>query len=148
MMKNIHDTIVTPLKKISVPNGDVMHAIKSSDNGYDNFGEAYFSTINSGGIKAWKKHHKMTLNLVVPSGNVQFVIYDDRKSSKSLGNFHKIVLSNKQYFRLTVPPKLWVGFKGLGDNPSIILNIANIEHSPSEVERKQVYEIFYDWELN
>ena len=147
-MKNIHDVLVTPLKIISVPNGDVMHAIKSSDDGYDNFGEAYFSTIYFGGIKAWKKHHRMTLNLVVPLGKVQFVIFDERRGSKSFGNFHKVILSAEQYYRLTVPPMLWVGFKGLDENTSIILNIANIEHSPSEVERKQIDEILFNWELN
>ena len=145
---DINDVLITPLKIISVPNGDVMHAMKSSDEGYENFGEAYFSTINSGDIKAWKRHIKMTLNLVVPSGKVKFVLYDDRQKSQSYGNYSEVIISGDNYCRLTVPPMLWLGFQGLYNKTSIILNIANIEHSPEEVETKEIDQIFYNWGLD
>ena len=126
---------------------DVMHAMKSSDRGYENFGEAYFSTINSGDIKAWKRHKKMTLNLIVPFGEVKFVLYDDRLKSTSYGEYTEIVLSRSNYYRLTVPPMLWMGFNGLGTDTSIILNVANIEHEPDEVDRKEEDQILYNWEF-
>ena len=44
-----------------------MHGIKKNDTGYVGFGEVYFSYINPKAVKAWKKHNRMTLNLVVPS---------------------------------------------------------------------------------
>ena len=34
---------VHPLKHIVVPKGDIYHALKSTDEGYVGFGEAYFS---------------------------------------------------------------------------------------------------------
>ena len=34
---------VHPLKHIVVPKGDIYHALKSTDEGYAGFGEAYFS---------------------------------------------------------------------------------------------------------
>jgi len=144
---NINDVLLTPLKIINLPNGDVMHAMKSSDRGYENFGEAYFSTINSGDIKAWKRHKKMTLNLIVPFGEVKFVLYDDRLKSTSYGEYTEIVLSRSNYYRLTVPPMLWMGFNGLGTDTSIILNVANIEHEPDEVDRKEEDQILYNWEF-
>ena len=49
------------------------------------------------------------------------------------------------YARLTVPPMIWVGFQGLGRQTSLVLNIANIEHSPEEVERKELDEIKFNW---
>jgi len=145
---NINDILITPLKIISVLNGDVMHAIKSSDEGYENFGEAYFSNINSGAIKAWKRHRKMILNLVVPLGKVKFVLYDDRERSKTFGNYSEVVLSRDNFCRLTVPPMIWMGFSGLDNETSIVLNIASIEHSPDEVEKKELNEILYNWELD
>ena len=36
---------VHPLKHIVVPKGDIYHALKSTDEGYVGFGEAYFSQI-------------------------------------------------------------------------------------------------------
>ena len=86
---NIDGVILTPLKKILHPKGDIFHGMKKDDNGYVGFGEAYFSTINNGEIKGWNKHKRMTLNLVVPMGEVTFVIYDDREKSHSKGVFFK-----------------------------------------------------------
>ena len=59
--------ILTPLK-ISNIKGDIQHIAKASDPGYVGFGEAYMSSINKGAIKGWKKHNKMTLNLIVIIG--------------------------------------------------------------------------------
>ena len=64
---------VTPLKRIENISGDILHAMKKNDFGYSDFGEAYFSWIFSAKIKAWKKHSKMTMNLIVPIGQVRFV---------------------------------------------------------------------------
>jgi dTDP-4-dehydrorhamnose 3,5-epimerase len=72
---------VHPLKHIVVPKGDIYHALKSTDEGYVGFGEAYFSQIEHGAAKGWKRHNRMTLNLVVPVGAVKFVIYDDREGT-------------------------------------------------------------------
>ena len=68
---------LTPLKKITHPKGDIFHAMKASDDGFFGFGEAYFSTVNQGEVKGWKKHTEMTLNLVVVTGEIKFVVYDD-----------------------------------------------------------------------
>ena len=81
---------VHPLKHIVVPKGDIYHALKSTDEGYAGFGEAYFSQIEQGAAKGWKRHNRMTLNLVVPVGAVKFVIYDDREGSPTRGQFEEI----------------------------------------------------------
>ena len=78
----ITGVLQTPLKMIDVPGGDVLRAMKRSDLGYLGFGEAYFSTVELGAVKAWKRHRKMVLNLIVPIGAVRFVIYDDRTKTK------------------------------------------------------------------
>ena len=67
--------IVTSQKIISNPKGDILHALKAGDSGYDGFGEAYFSIVNKNEIKGWKKHNLMTLNILVPFGEVEFVIH-------------------------------------------------------------------------
>ena len=128
------------MKIIPVSGGDVFHAMKEIDDGYKGFGEAYFSMIEPGAVKAWKRHLKMTLNLVVPIGEVLFHFVDSDGGKKSL------IIGPSNYLRLTVPPKIWFGFKGMGDNKSLLLNIADIAHDPGEVERKEVDEILVIWE--
>ena len=143
---NIDGVALTPLKKIQHPMGDVFHGMKKSDVGFSGFGEAYFSTINNGEIKGWNKHKRMTLNLVVPMGEVTFVIYDDREKSRSKGKFFEVTLSQANYHRLTVPPGIWIAFKGNNSKPNLILNIADLEHDPEEIERLELDQIGYNWD--
>lgn len=118
--------ILTPLKQIYNPKGDIFHAMKSSDVGYSGFGEAYFSTIKKGEIKGWKKHTKMILNLIVCLGEIRFNVYD-----KQTDEIFSVNLSRKNYQRLTIKNGLWVSFEGIGEN-NMLLNLASIEHDPNE----------------
>ena len=131
--------ILTPLKQIHNPKGDIYHAMKKSDTGFGGFGEAYFSTINKDDIKGWKKHTKMTLNLVVPVGAIEFVIYNEETKE-----YFSIELSQENYQRLTVPPNLWMAFKGIAEN-NMLLNLASIEHDPNEALNVELSEIIYEW---
>ena len=119
--------------------GDILHVMKRSDDGYDGFGETYFSTIHKGDIKGWKKHTQMILNIVVPVGKIEFVIYDEETKE-----FHTVVLSRDNYKRLTIKAGLWVAFRGIDEN-NMLLNIASIEHSPDESINKEIGYIKYEW---
>ena len=141
----IEGVILTPLKKIEHPLGDVYHGMKKSDIGFSGFEEAYFSTIHHGVIKPWKRHTRMTLNLIVPVGKIRFVLYDDRKDSPTKGKFMNIVLSIDNYYRLTVPPNIWLSFKGVGEPVNLLLNISNLEHDPTEIDRLDIRDIDYLW---
>jgi dTDP-4-dehydrorhamnose 3,5-epimerase len=142
---HIDGVVVTPQKKIAVNGGDVYHAMKRDEVGYHGFGEAYFSTINSKTIKAWKRHNEMTMNLVVPAGAIRFVIFDDRPDSESFRQFQQVNLSEDNYCRLTIAPQLWMGFQGLGSSLNLLLNLADIAHRPEEIDRKKLNSIMFDW---
>ena len=131
----IEGVIVTPLKQIYHPKGDVFHAMKCFDPGFEGFGEAYFSSIIGGLVKAWKLHTKMTLNLVCIVGRIHFVLFDGRENSTTKGEIMEITLSPKKtetYRRLSIPPGVWIGFVGIDESRSILLNMANIPHDPTE----------------
>lgn len=132
--------LVTPLKRIPLAGGDVLHGMKCSDPGFVDFGEAYFSIIEEASIKAWKRHLRMTLNFVVPVGTVQFVFLDGQ------GAIREEVVGVDRYVRLTVPPGIWFGFKGLAAPYSLLMNVADIPHDPAEVERRGLEEIQFNWE--
>lgn len=137
---------LTPLRHITVPKGDIYHALKSSDDGYTGFGEAYFSEIEPGQVKGWKRHNRMTLNIVVVKGTIGFVIYDDRADSPTYGNFQEIILSKSHnYQRLTIEPGLWMAFYGAGDEVSMLMDIIPEPHDPSEADRLDINEIQYDF---
>ena len=143
---SIEGLILTPIKRIFHPKGDVFHGMKVTDPGYSGFGEVYFSTIHCGDVKPWKKHLRMTLNFVIPVGNIRFVIYDDRSDSSTKDSFFDITLGEDNYQRITIPAGVWVAFSGIGTGLNLLLNIANLEHDPVEIERKEnLDDIAYEW---
>lgn len=128
---------ISPQKIIPNPKGNIMHALKAEDPEYVGFGEAYFSNINKNEIKGWKKHNIMTLNILVPVGEVEFVIFNGIE-------FFCIKLSTKNYNRLTIKPKLWVAFRGI-DELNMLINLASHQHDQSESENLPLSDINYTW---
>ena len=137
--------IKTNLNIIEADSGSVYHGVKNTDTGFTEFGEVYFSSVKKDKTKAWKLHKEMTLNLFVPIGSVQFCFVDGREKSKTYNKKFGIVLSQNPYIRLTVPPGLWFGFRGISEGLNFICNVADIPHDPDEVLRKELNEI--QWSL-
>jgi len=139
MDKLIEGVSLTPLKIIPGENGGVMHALKVHESSFKGFGEAYFSFVNKGKVKGWKRHTRMTLNLIVPVGKIRFVLFDDRSDSKTKKQFNDLYLGPEvEYSRLTIPPGIWMAFQGAGNNQNLLLNIADIPHDPAEAEQLQI----------
>jgi len=137
--KNIINKIkVSRPKVIKLPQGDVLRVLRKNEVKRWNFAEAYFSKIKFGKVKAWKYHLKMIINIVVPKGKVKFVFYSNKK-------FKSILIGEKNYCRLTIPPKVWFGFKGMSKSESIILSLTNIKHTTKEVMRVKKDKIKFNW---
>ena len=131
----VHDLNIIP-----VEGGNVQHFLRSDESSFNGFGEAYFSFIEKGKIKGWKLHTRMTMNLVVPVGEVGFVFYVESDSS-----FQVLKIGTNNYKRLTVPPNIWFGFKGLGLYSNLVVNLSNIIHDPSECKKIEISKLKFDW---
>ena len=134
---------VSDLDQFKLQNGDLLHGIKKSQNQEFIFSEIYFSFINFNRVKAWKRHKEMTLNLIVPIGKVRFVFFDPVNGM--MGNYAFIDLSRSNYKKLTVPPNIWFGFKGLQRGQNMLANIASLEYDPVEVETLDKNAFDYIW---
>jgi len=132
--KILDNIIFAPLKRINTPGGDILKILTKEESAFQSFGEAYFSIVLPGVIKAWKLHTQMTLNLVVPEGKIRFVFVDE---SSAENIFRTEELGEHRYARLTVPPGIWFGFQGIDEKPSILLN--------NESQRRKLSEILFDW---
>lgn len=140
---------ITPLRQFLDERGKVMHMLKVGDPAFQQFGEIYFSSVYPGAIKGWHIHKEMTLNYAVPHGHIKFVLYDERPTSTTRGEIQEIFMGPDNYCLVTVPPMVWNGFKGMGDEMAIVANCATIPHSPCEIERRDPFDpsIPYDWAL-
>lgn len=119
--------IIYPSKVIPHPKGNILHGLKSSDPGFVGFGEVYFSTVGLGEVKGWKKHERMSMNLLVPVGSIFFHLEADKGDSTE-----QILLGDADYRRLFVPPGVWMAFEGVGRPLNLLMNFASIEHDPTE----------------
>ncbi len=145
----IDGVVLTPLKQIFDERGKVMHMLSCNSPVFRNFGEIYFSCTHPGVVKAWHLHKEMTLNYAVISGEIKFVLFDDRPESPTRGEVQEMFISPENYFLVTVPPGIWNGFKSVGANPSIVANCSTMPHNPDEIIRRKPDDssIPYCWKL-
>ena len=143
----IDGVIVTPLKRICDDRGRIMHMLKSTDEGFEAFGEVYCSTVYPGVVKGWHIHKKVTLNYVVVKGMIKYVLYDDRPDSPTKGETQVICMGEHNYVRVTVPPMIWNGFMGLGTEEAMVVNTTDLPHDPTEADRCDPHDnhIPYEW---
>lgn len=133
----------TELRRIETSGGEVMKALHADEPDFKGLGEAYFSRVNPGSVRGWKRHHEMTVNVVVPVGHVRFVV----RHEESDGDTHFDVYDlgpDHRYGRLTIEPGSWFGFAG-GSDGGLVLNLSNIVHRPDEADGKDLDEFDYDW---
>jgi len=131
MGKVIEGIIERPLKIISDERGSVMHMLRCDDEGFDGFGEVYFSSVNAGVVKGWKKHTRATQNFAVPIGKIKLVIYDDRKDSSTFDTIQEVVLGVNDYKLVCVPANVWYSFGAIGEM-ALLANCTDLAYDPQE----------------
>lgn len=139
---------IRPLRIIPDERGMILKMLESTDPHFTKFGEIYFSQIFPGVVKGWHIHEKMTLNYAVVVGAIKLVLYDDREGSPTKGEVQEIFMGRENYNLVTIPPKVWNGFKGIGEEPAIVANCSDIPHDPEEISRVDPHDndIPYSWE--
>ena len=137
------------LQQMRDERGSVMHVLREDTAWRAHIGEVYVSTICSGVVKGWKRHHKMTQQLVVPMGKIKLVIFDSRPDSETKNIFQEIIVGHEHYALIKIPPKVWYGFQGLAIGTSLIINCASMIYDESEVERMPIENFLphYHWDL-
>jgi len=140
---------IVPRTRIPDERGTVLHMLKVTDPEFIAFGEIYFSTVNPGVVKGWHKHSEMTLSYVCVSGRIKLVLYDDREGSPTRGELMERFLGPDDYSLVQIPPGVWNGFKGMGQEAAIVANCCTHPHDPSRSSRLDPfkYDIPYDWNV-
>lgn len=139
--------IITPLRQIVDERGKVMHMLRADSEIFKSFGEIYFSCVNPGVVKGWKKHTKMIQNLACIQGNMKIVVFDDREGSSTNGKTVEVVIGDTNYCLVTIHPGLWMGFASADENIAMLANCASIMHDPAESMTRPLdcSEIPYRW---
>lgn len=140
---------IEPRKIFPHEKGDVMHMLRADEGLLKKFGEIYFSFVNPGFFKGWKKHLRQTQHFVVPVGEIKLVLYDDRASSRTKGQVQEIEMGRTQYCLVRIPPEVWYGFQAVGHESALIVNCTDIPHDSAEAVNIEITDPFvpYVWDL-
>jgi dTDP-4-dehydrorhamnose 3,5-epimerase len=146
----IAGVVIVPLARIPDERGVVMHMLRRTDPHFVEFGEIYFSKIYPGVVKGWHKHAEMTLNYACIHGRIKLVLYDARDGSSTKGELMEIFLGPENHSLVQIPPGIWNGFKGQGQEMAIVANCASHPHDPSSSVRIDPFDndIPYDWGIH
>jgi len=82
------------------------------------------------------------------SDDVLHVIKRTESSFCGFGEISEVTLSRHNHQRLTVPPMIWMGFKGVEKELNMLLDVSDIPHDPDEIDRIDAYNnhINYVWD--
>lgn len=136
----IEGVAITKLRTIADDRGSVRHMLKTTDSHFRAFGEVYFSSINSGVVKAWHLHKQMWLNYACVVGEIVVGLIDLRFGSPTYKQQEMYLLGedDESYFLLTIPPMVWNGFRipeASKHEVAVVANCASLPHDPKEIVR-------------
>lgn len=132
----IDGVVIHPLRVIEDSRGAVLHWVRTDSAFFDGFGEAYFSEVFPGAVKAWKRNLRVTQRLAVPVGQVSLGLYDSRSGSPSYGavELHELGRSHG-YALIVIPPLVWYGWRCSSDTPALVANCIASVYDPADSEQ-------------
>ncbi|MDR2161829.1 MAG: dTDP-4-dehydrorhamnose 3,5-epimerase [Desulfovibrio sp.] len=132
----LHGVWLADLAEIPSPGGSVLHMVRRDSPLFSGFGEIYFSLVEPGEVKAWKRHRRQTQLFAVPHGLMEVAVHDPREDSPSRGLSSFFLLGRQGHYKLLrIPPGLWYGFACRGEDTAVLANCADLPHDPAEAER-------------
>ena len=146
----IEGVVMKTLRSIPDERGCLTEMLRSDDEVFERFGQAYVTTTYPGVVKAWHMHKGQTDYLACVRGHAKIVLYDGREDSKTKGEVMEVDSTEEKPFGVKVPPGVWHGFKSIGG----ITMITNTPTSLFDYENPDEHrlppdtdEIPYDWKL-
>jgi dTDP-4-dehydrorhamnose 3,5-epimerase len=146
----IDGVFIKPLGVFQDERGRVMHMLRADNPIFKQFGEVYFSVINPGFIKGWKKHLRITQYFAVPVGNIKLVLYDDRIDSATKGKIEELIIGEDNYQLVRIPPLVWYAFKSIDKNFALVTNCIDSLYDKNEIISLNFFDkkVPYNWEYD
>jgi len=140
---------IKKLKVMCDERGRLMEMLRSDDEIFMKFGQAYLTTAYSGVVKGWHYHKVQTDSFIVVKGMMKVVLYDGRESSKTFKEVNEYFLGEQNPILLQIPNYVYHGFKCISEYEAICINLPTETYNYSEPDEFRVAphskEIPYDW---
>ena len=122
-----------------------------SNSGLKNFEpkQMNFTIAYPGVIKAFHFHKKQSDLWFCTSGNLEAVLFDRRKDSKTFGETQRIVLGEFSSKAILIPPEVAHGYRVLGEKPAGLIYLVDQEYDSVNPDEGRIAhddpEINFDW---
>jgi dTDP-4-dehydrorhamnose 3,5-epimerase len=140
-----------PLRPHADERGFLMELLRSDDEHFQRFGQAYASLNYPGVVRAWHWHEKQTDFWVVLSGMIKAACYDRRSDAPTFGEVNEFFLGDNNRTMLIIPPGVAHGYKTIGDNPSLLVNFTTEPYDRNQPDEQRIPydspDIPYSWDI-
>lgn len=119
----LQDTYIQPLKVIGNERGWLMEMQRCDDGLHPGFGQVYITVTYPDIVKAWYCHRLQIDQIVVVSGSIKLVLYDEREESASYGRLETLILTAQEPQLIQIPPGIWHGFQALGKQNAMLVHL-------------------------
>jgi dTDP-4-dehydrorhamnose 3,5-epimerase len=145
----IQGVISKTLRVIPDERGRLMEIMRCDDEHFSKFGQVYMTTAYPEVVKGWHFHEHQDDNFAVVKGMIKLVLFDRRENSSTFGNIQEFFLGEHKPILVHIPRGVVHGFKGLGTEEAIIINLITEPYVYSEPDEHRIDphngEIPYSW---
>ncbi len=128
-----------------------METLRCDDEVFIKFGQAYITTAYPGVVKGWHYHKVQVDNFVALKGMFKVVLYDGREESPTRGEINEFFMGIYNPILLQIPRLVIHGFKAIGEEESIMLNIPTEPYKYDAPDEHRIdphsTDVPYDWTL-
>ena len=129
--------------------GSLTEILRSDWPQFERFGQAIVTVNLPGVIRGWHSHHAQTDAIIVVSGRLRIGLYDARSGSPTHGSVDDMVVGPLKAV-IFVPPGVFHGYRTLGQEPALIVNIPDQLYDASAPDEVRVdphtKDIPFDWD--
>jgi dTDP-4-dehydrorhamnose 3,5-epimerase len=139
------------LKVIPDERGRLMETLRSDDDLFLKFGQAYITTAYPGVVKGWHYHKVQVDNFIPVRGMFKVVLYDGREGSRTRGEINEFFIGVHNPLLVQIPTLVLHGFKAIGTEEAIMLNLPTepYRHDQPDEFRVDPHDttVPYDWSI-
>lgn len=137
------------LKVIPDERGRLMEILRSDDDLFLQFGQAYITTTYPGIVKAWHMHKKQTDNVACIQGMIKLALFDPREDSPSFRQVDQFYIGVHNPVLVQIPNGIYHGWMCISEQEAIIVNIPTEVYKYEQPDEHRLdphlNDIPYDW---
>ena len=145
----IHGVVLKPLTAHADERGWLMELLRADEPVFRRFGQVYVTAVYPGVVKGWHMHHRQWDHFAVVRGTVKMVLYDRREDSPTRGEVLELFPGRQQPLLVAIPPLVVHGFKGVGTEEALVVNIPSEPYAASDPDEIRFdphgKDVPYDW---